>query len=682
MAEQAASIAPPPASPVQTNVQRSATTNPVNQGAANSLGIGSYGSTGTNVSPGTAPTPGAPTVPVTNQNFMNIAPPANNPNEIPQLDPSIQNQVVSISTQGQQVPGAQIKTQGKKQIAMINQMLEVKQLLTAYSDMYKPNVSMTGDDVKALKALGNKQINRFLDAFSNTGTTPAAFLQHGGSALPPGGTIGPPQSNTFFGPVLGQVESFFNVGRGGPPSGPSNRQITTEMQKLAKQSTGFSTPNELKQALITAIAKKIPGINVKSLADPQNAQGLVVPASLMDQLTSTVNASLRRGMTFNDLWNAADPTTKQPIIKASAVQRVQNALKNTANVDMGSQTAESAYQGLIKIYQQDPSQVVTWLQNAGQLLPGPNGAAPTPYQIYSSLAQVVTQAAQTKTSVSNLMTNKTNQFNGNQDLNQAEVGPQASLVSAAAANLGVQLTSDQLTGLTTKAIQGSWSNTQIEQAVAGFYAYQPGVTQTGRAGQILDGMQTLAQQYLPGTTLSTATIGEFLTNAIKGIAAAGQTGAPGDPMDAAGDSMGTSAALANFRQYVQQQAMSQFPEFTNQIAQGIKTQTLVDPYAQLAASLLGYGAVSGQGQASIPQMQDATASLGINWNDPKWNRFLKGGADGRPMSMDQARQIIITDPQYNWASTDMAANLAAHVGDSMMETFGFVKPGGTTTSLG
>jgi hypothetical protein len=242
----------------------------------------------------------------------------------------------------------------------------------------------------------------------------------------------------------------------------------------------------------------------------------------------------------------------------------------------------------------------------------------------------------------------------------------------------VNLSPEQETGLVTKAIQGGWTQPQIDQAVSSMFTYTPGQQLTGRAANIWSGMQTLQQEYLPGLPLSEDAKGKWLTQAITGAAA----GATANPLDASGDVSGTSSATAAYKQYVQGQAASMFPQFANQINTGITTKTLIDPYAQLAATLLGFGNVSGSGQASVSQAQDATAQLGINWQDPKWSKLIAPQANPETgkmevPSLDQARTTIITDPVYGWQNTSMASNLGSHVADELLQTFGFYKPGGT-----
>jgi hypothetical protein len=663
-----------------TNIQQSANKpgslgiSSTNAGGANALGGTAYGGgTPNNISAATTPQPTAPIVSGSALPTINIAPSEQNPNAIPQLDPAVMNKIVTIKGPTGGIPDALqgMKAQTKSDIALIGQMDHIRQVLRAYNHVYQGSDMVDAGDVAALKTLGDKNVNRFLTAYTRArgGSRP------GGAWTQPG-TYGANPSKFLAGGALqsqGLLTQAANmIGGGGEVPTPGSK----EALKLAKDTTGFATGKDLKAALKRDIAKIIPGLNPDSLSDPLNVMNVAVPSSLMDKLGTLSNA-LMAGQTFDQIYQAKDHGV--PILTPKAAKAAQNQLANIPTIDYGAQSAESAYQGLIALYKERPGDVIQTLEDAGKLLPGPNATQPTPFQVYSAFAALVTQAANSNTSVAQEIQTSTDQFKNNQNNTAALIGPQASMVAAAAANLGVQLTPDQQTGLITEAENNNWQQGQVDQAVAGFFSFTPGMALTGRAAQIATGMQTLYQDYMPGQTLPQATLGQFLNNAIKGVgAAAGTT----NPVDAAGDSTGTSAALANFKQYVQGLAASQFPEFGMQITQGVPTKTLLDPYGQLAASLLGFGSVNGTGQASINETQDATASLGINWNDPKWQRLIRGGEGGRPMSLDQARNTIITDPQYGWTHTDMAQNLASHVGDALLETFGFYKPGGQTSALG
>jgi hypothetical protein len=672
-------------------------------------GITPYG--GPTATPGTGTvtpaTPGGPNIgtqginstPNSKQGNIFLSPATNNPNLAPELDPTIANKVISIS--GGLGTGQIIKTD-KATEANIQQGLGIRRLLMAYQHLYSPTAELSSDDVKELKGLGDKRITRFVNAYvqNQDHITPGDFLRKGAPTGGPGVLGQLEQGVTDVGHFL-TTESPLGMLTTHQPAvrravegavgyepghrGPVTRAGLKATADAIRRKAGFSDPKELKSVVMSAVAKKIPGLNPAALSDASSVWSVQVPQGLVSKWNNVAPNRMGVGMTFNDLYTPLHDQNGQvvpaPMTPRAAQAKQRDIVKNKGQIDMGAQSAENAYQQLVKAYQNpsDSAGMVAALQGAGLLLQGPNDSAPTPAQVYASLATVVTTAANTGKTIQQVVNDSTTEVNNNPNLTAAGISNQAAEVNAYAANLGVNLTEAQRTGLIEKATQNNWQPDQISDAVAGYFSYTPGQQLTGRAASIWSGMQALQQNYLPGVPLSETSLGDWLTRSIKGVAG---TQGTVNPLDAGGDATGTSAATSSFKQWIQNQAASMFPTLAPQIAQGVSTKTLIDPYASQLAMLLGYGNVGGSGQPSQANVADATQSLGINWSDPKYNRFLTGGVNpetgkSAPMSLDQARQIIITDPQYNWGNTSMAQNLAAHVGDEMLQTFGFYKPGGT-----
>jgi hypothetical protein len=140
-------------------------------------------------------------------------------------------------------------------------------------------------------------------------------------------------------------------------------------------------------------------------------------------------------------------------------------------------------------------------------------------------------------------------------------------------------------------------------------------------------------------------------------------------------------ATASFTRYAQQIASGLYPTLATQINKGVTTKTLLDPYAQVAASVLGYGTDSNYEEgasASASEVSNAEGALGITWSSPKWNVALQGGkaATGKanaPMTLDAWRQHVITTPNYGWSSTSAAKNLMMTAGNKILEDMGFIK---------
>lgn len=93
-----------------------------------------------------------------------------------------------------------------------------------------------------------------------------------------------------------------------------------------------------------------------------------------------------------------------------------------------------------------------------------------------------------------------------------------------------------------------------------------------------------------------------------------------------------------FLEYVQRQAQGLYPTLAPQIAQGLKTSDLLEPYRQVAKQVLG--------QDFEPNFQ----------TDPRMRAALQGSQDpatGRPSSMtlDQWQQHLKSEPSLGWKDT-------------------------------
>lgn len=104
--------------------------------------------------------------------------------------------------------------------------------------------------------------------------------------------------------------------------------------------------------------------------------------------------------------------------------------------------------------------------------------------------------------------------------------------------------------------------------------------------------------------------------------------------------------------YAIETATGLYPTFAAQLKQGLTTQTLVDPYEQVAMQLLGPGTK-------------------IDWTDPKWEKALDGGTSSSggpaPMPLSAWRDLLRSDPSYGYdkspQSHAVADNLAQTIND-------------------
>src|ERR1700730_13056317 len=112
---------------------------------------------------------------------------------------------------------------------------------------------------------------------------------------------------------------------------------------------------------------------------------------------------------------------------------------------------------------------------------------------------------------------------------------------------------------------------------------------------------------------------------------------------------------AAFEKHAQQVASGLYPTLAPQIAQGVPTKTLVEPYVQVAKTVLG--------KETEP-----------NFMDPKWSPALEGGTDpetGRPtlMPLTAWRQHLMEDPQHGYDLTPDAHSKALAFAQGLRQEF-------------
>jgi hypothetical protein len=117
------------------------------------------------------------------------------------------------------------------------------------------------------------------------------------------------------------------------------------------------------------------------------------------------------------------------------------------------------------------------------------------------------------------------------------------------------------------------------------------------------------------------------------------------------------AGPEEYKKYAEQIAQGMYPTFAAQIAAGIPTRILLDPYIEVAKQVLG------------PVMGTP------NWSDPKWSAALQGGVDpktGRriPMSLDEWRAHLMSHPGHGWDRSPQAHEKAAHFAQIVNNAFG------------
>ena len=110
-----------------------------------------------------------------------------------------------------------------------------------------------------------------------------------------------------------------------------------------------------------------------------------------------------------------------------------------------------------------------------------------------------------------------------------------------------------------------------------------------------------------------------------------------------------------FTEYAKQMASGLYPALAPQIAQGITVKTLLEPYVQIAKSVLG------------PDTEP-------DWNDPRWGRVLDGGTDpksGRPtlMSPSEFKSYLTHEPSFGFDQSTAANTRAQGFAQALNSSF-------------
>lgn len=109
----------------------------------------------------------------------------------------------------------------------------------------------------------------------------------------------------------------------------------------------------------------------------------------------------------------------------------------------------------------------------------------------------------------------------------------------------------------------------------------------------------------------------------------------------AGDGEVSPEKANAFEEYLKTAAQGLYPAFAPQIAAGIPTAHLLDPYRQVGKQMLG--------ENFEPDfVNDLKSSAALNGStDPKTGRPI-------PMTLDQWRQHIMNEPSFGWGYTPQA----------------------------
>lgn len=221
------------------------------------------------------------------------------------------------------------------------------------------------------------------------------------------------------------------------------------------------------------------------------------------------------------------------------------------------------------------------------------------------------------------------QFDADAKLDQAahaqKISVQRAQILALAGQDGFALDPARAQKIATDSLRLGWSDQQVKQAVAQEYHYDPANAGNATVAQL----KQYAYNY--AIPLSDTAIQSWATKI-----------------------MGGTATPDDFVGYAKQQAKSLYPTIASAL-DGVDTQTYFDPYKQIASQELGVTPDS------------------INLMDPKWQKAVMGTADDGtrvPMTLDQWRTTLRSDPTYGYGHTTEAQNAAAATGQSLLSAMG------------
>lgn len=213
---------------------------------------------------------------------------------------------------------------------------------------------------------------------------------------------------------------------------------------------------------------------------------------------------------------------------------------------------------------------------------------------------------------------------------QAQVGKRKDDLTAQAKAEGINIADDRLTQMATDSIRLGWDSTQIRNAIAAEFHYQPG-GQTGTLGQAEQSIKKTASDYL--VPLSDQTLAQWDANIASGIATPDQ-----------------------FTQYAISQAKLRFPNLSQHLDAGMTVQQLADPYRQTAAKELGVNPDS------------------IDLTDAKWSRPLMqvDPKTGERTMMDDYtwQQTLRSDPTYGWDRSENGVAAGYALGNTLAQALG------------
>lgn len=195
--------------------------------------------------------------------------------------------------------------------------------------------------------------------------------------------------------------------------------------------------------------------------------------------------------------------------------------------------------------------------------------------------------------------------------------------------MGALVPGAQMAKLAEQALQFGWDENQMRSAMLAFIKVNKGGAYQGQAASNAEKYKQIADSY--GVTLSTAQLGSFVQNSIRGTVT---------------------------DQYVQQwaasQAASRYPALAQQLKAGHTLAELVDPYIQSYAKTLELN-------PETIKLSDPTLQKALTAKDSKGNPAVK--------TIWQFEQDLRNDPRWN--KTQQAQDDVMSTARKVLQDFGF-----------
>lgn len=209
-----------------------------------------------------------------------------------------------------------------------------------------------------------------------------------------------------------------------------------------------------------------------------------------------------------------------------------------------------------------------------------------------------------------------------------QVNQKQDAVTLLAQQLGVKLDPAAARALAHESLTKGMDEAQVRAAVA--KAYKPGGDPSGLAGQTMDQLRRMSQDYV--VPLSDATLSKWT-----------------------GQVLGGQQSVEDFTAYVKKQAAGLFPEMTDELDRGMTVRDYLNPYAETAGRML-----------------DIDPNT-VDWADPKWSQAVFSQTpDGKRsvQTLAQWGNTLRKDTRYGFDSSDGAIKQSAELTGAISKTFG------------